>query len=79
MVGAAEIVGRTPPALTKAVDRLESDLYVSLLTRTGRGVSPTPAGLFLLEQTRGLAGSLPQCGSKLLRACSRKRTNPPFI
>ncbi|MDH2327245.1 LysR family transcriptional regulator [Cereibacter sp. SYSU M97828] len=54
VVAAAGVVGRTPPALTKAVRRLEDQLGATLFTRVGRGVAPTEAALFLAERTTGL-------------------------
>jgi DNA-binding transcriptional LysR family regulator len=51
---AADALGVTQPALTKAVRRLESTLAVRLLERTARGVAPTAIGAALYERTRVL-------------------------
>ena len=45
---AAESLGKTQPALTVHVQRLEADLGVRLLERSGRQVHLTPAGEILL-------------------------------
>lgn len=55
---AAEAVGRTPPALTKAVRRLEDHLGATLFTRAGRGLKPTDAARFLVERTQGVVEHL---------------------
>ncbi len=58
--GAAERLGVTPSAVTKAVQRLEQRLGVRLLMRTSRSVRPTDEGETILAcyrdaVTRGLA------------------------
>lgn len=58
VAAAAETVGRTPPALTKAVRRLEDQLEAVLFTRVGRGVAPTEAAIFLAERTTGVVEQL---------------------
>ena len=50
---AADALGVTQPALTKAVRRLEAEIGARLLERTPRGVAPTFMGQALLKQ--GLA------------------------
>jgi len=45
---AADSLGKTQPALTVHVQRLEADLGVRLLERSGRQISLTPAGQILL-------------------------------
>lgn len=55
---AAQRLGVTQPALTKAVRRLEQDLGVQLFTRTARGVSPTEAGTAILRHARRMRASL---------------------
>jgi LysR family hydrogen peroxide-inducible transcriptional activator len=45
---AADSLGKTQPALTVHVQRLEADLGVTLFERTGKQVSMTPAGEILL-------------------------------
>jgi DNA-binding transcriptional LysR family regulator len=51
---AAERLGRTKPALTKCVHRLEAALGAKLFQREGRGIAITPAGSLLLAQARRL-------------------------
>ncbi|MBJ3774573.1 LysR family transcriptional regulator [Acuticoccus mangrovi] len=51
---AAERVGRTKPALTKAVRRLEDSLGARLFHREGRGKRLTEVGEALLERARRL-------------------------
>ncbi|RQP05986.1 MAG: LysR family transcriptional regulator [Paracoccus sp. BP8] len=58
VASAADAVGRTPPALTKAVRRLEDQLGAALFTRVGRGVEPTEAAIFLAERTMGVVEQL---------------------
>jgi DNA-binding transcriptional LysR family regulator len=52
---AAESLGLTQPALSKAIRRLETGLSVVLLERTARGVAATAAGLALLARSREFA------------------------
>jgi DNA-binding transcriptional LysR family regulator len=49
---AASRLGVTPSALSHSMRQLEKRLGVRLLHRTTRSVSPTDAGLRLLEQLR---------------------------
>ena len=52
----ARSLGRTQPAVSQHVSRLERELGVALLERTRRGVAPTEAGRVLHEAARdGLA------------------------
>lgn len=51
---AADRLGRTKPALTKCVRRLEAALDTKLFQRDGRGIVLTPAGNILLTQARRL-------------------------
>lgn len=51
---AAEHLGRSQPALTKCIRRLETRLDAALFERKGRGISLTPVGEMLLAQTRRL-------------------------
>lgn len=43
-----------PSAISKRIAQMETDLGVTLLTRTRRGVLPTPAGLAVLENARSV-------------------------
>jgi DNA-binding transcriptional LysR family regulator len=49
---AAERLGRTQPALTKCVQRLETEVRAELFTRTARGLSLTRVGEVLLSRAR---------------------------
>ena len=49
---AAQRLGRTQPALTKSVRRLESDIGAALFERSGRGLRLTSVGEVLLARTR---------------------------
>jgi DNA-binding transcriptional LysR family regulator len=51
---AAEILGLSPPALSKSLKRLEQSLQVKLLTRTPKGVDLTPEGTTLLRRVHDL-------------------------
>ena len=57
---AANRLGRTPPALTKAIRRLEDELGSTLFERRGRGIEPTEAARYLVSQTRGMSHRLGQ-------------------
>lgn len=52
MARVAEQSHIAPSAISKRISQLESNLGVSLLTRTRRGVQPTAAGLALVEHAR---------------------------
>ena len=49
---AADALGISQPALTKAVRRVESQLGVTLFERSARGMSPTSAGLQFIDRAR---------------------------
>ena len=51
---AAELLNYSPSGVSQLVSALESDLGLSLLIRTRRGVSPSPAGEALLPAIRTL-------------------------
>jgi DNA-binding transcriptional LysR family regulator len=55
---AAQALGITQPALTKAVRRMEDETGVRLFDRTGRGVQPTVYGEAMLRHARNLRASL---------------------
>ncbi len=50
--GAARQLGMSQPALTRALQQLESDLGVTLMRRSGQGVSVTDAGTAFLSRAR---------------------------
>lgn len=52
--GAAEEMGVTQPAVTKAIQRVEAEFGVMLFERSGRGVNLTSAGLRAAEQLKRL-------------------------
>ena len=52
---AATALKLTQPTITRQLAALEADLNVTLLERTGRTVSLTPAGLDLLDHVRAMA------------------------
>jgi DNA-binding transcriptional LysR family regulator len=51
---AAENVGLTQPAVSRAIADLEDTIGVRLFDRTNRGVEETPQGRILLDRTRGM-------------------------
>ncbi|GAA5233005.1 LysR family transcriptional regulator [Verticiella sediminum] len=53
---AADALGISQPALSKAIRRLEAEFGVRLLERTPRGVAPTPIGEALYQRARLLGG-----------------------
>jgi DNA-binding transcriptional LysR family regulator len=55
---AAEKVGRTQPALTKSVRRLEADIGAELFERSGRGLRLTSVGEVLFARTRQLRNAV---------------------
>ena len=54
---AAERLGRTQPALTKSMQRLEASFGTPLFSRAGRGIQLTPVGEVLLGRARLLRGA----------------------
>lgn len=57
---AANEIGLTQPALSKAIAELEGTVGVQLFDRTNRGVTPTPHGEVLLRRARGVFEELRQ-------------------
>lgn len=55
---AAEALGLSQPALTRAIRRLEALAGQSLFVRHARGVDPTPAGASLIERARRIQGEV---------------------
>src|SRR3546814_12755053 len=51
---AAEVLGLSQPSLSRQIHLLETELRHHLLTRTGRGGEPTPAGLRFLAHAKAL-------------------------
>jgi DNA-binding transcriptional LysR family regulator len=58
MARAAESLGVTQPALTKAIQRLERRVGVPLLVRSSLGAEPTEAGRAFLARSRALTRDL---------------------
>lgn len=54
LAAAARTLQRSPPAITRALSALESRFGVSLVERTTRRLSPTPAGLALFERAKSV-------------------------
>lgn len=52
LAAAARKLRRSPPAITRALASLESRFAASLIERTTRNMSPTPAGLTLYERAK---------------------------
>lgn len=57
LTAAAKALGLTQPTLSRQIDALEKELSLVLFERSGRGLTPTPAGIELLEHVRGMAES----------------------
>ncbi|MEU6769741.1 LysR family transcriptional regulator [Streptomyces sp. NPDC046759] len=70
---AAERLGISPPPLSRAVRRLETDLGVVLLERTTHSVGLTPAGEVLLEEARLALDALEAAGRRTQRAAGPHR------
>ena len=51
---AAPVLGLTQPALSWQVGKLETELGVELLSRNGRGVNLTEAGVVFLRRAKAL-------------------------
>ena len=49
---AADALGLSQPALTKAVQRLEAQVGVTLFERTANGMTPTPAAELCAQHVR---------------------------
>ncbi len=62
---AAEEAHIEPSAISKRIAQLEADLGVPLLDRSRRGVSPTGAGLALLEHARTVLFTVERIGSDI--------------
>jgi DNA-binding transcriptional LysR family regulator len=55
---AAASLGYTASAVSQHVAALQRETGLALLTRVGRGIEPTPAGLALAEEIEGVLGRL---------------------
>ncbi|KAF2775906.1 MULTISPECIES: LysR family transcriptional regulator [unclassified Streptomyces] len=65
---AAERLGISPPPLSRAIRRLETELGVTLFERTTHSVSRTPAGDVLLAEARFALDALEAAGRRARRA-----------
>ncbi len=64
---AAQVLGVAQPALSRQVRLLEVELRQNLLTRNGRGATPTQAGQVLLEHGRGILHQVERAREELAR------------
>ncbi|MBM3387472.1 MAG: LysR family transcriptional regulator [Betaproteobacteria bacterium] len=64
---AAQVLGVAQPALSRQVRLLEVELRQHLLTRNGRGATPTEAGQMLLEHGRGILHQVERAREALAR------------
>ena len=55
---AAEKLGRTQPALSKSIRRLEEEIGAALFRRAGRGITLTETGHALLNRARAIRQSV---------------------
>ncbi len=55
---AAEVLGYSPSAVSQQVSGLQRSAGIPLLTKVGRGLEPTPAGIALAGRVDGLLGEL---------------------
>ncbi|MER6126641.1 LysR family transcriptional regulator [Streptomyces sp. NPDC001795] len=65
---AAERLGISPPPLSRAIRRLETELGVTLFERTTHSVALTPAGEVLLREARIALDALQAAGRRTQRA-----------
>jgi len=64
---AANALNIAQPALSRQIRLLEVELHQNLLTRNGRGASPTEAGKLLLEHGRGILHQISRAKEELGR------------
>lgn len=65
LLGAAQSVGLTQSAVTKALQEAEAVIGARLFDRTNRGVSPTPEGQVLIAHARLILSQLRHAGQEL--------------
>ncbi|WP_329222903.1 LysR family transcriptional regulator [Streptomyces sp. NBC_01485] len=73
---AAERLGISPPPLSRAIRRLETELGVTLFARTTHSVALTPAGTVLLTEARTALDALEAAGRRARRAAA---TEPRLV
>lgn len=69
---AALRLGRTQPAISRAIAQLESTVGVNLFTRMKRRCSPTPAGEILLARAHRVFSHLASISGRLARTVSNR-------
>ncbi|NDV11821.1 LysR family transcriptional regulator [Crenobacter caeni] len=62
---AAERLGQTPSGISRTISRLESQLGISLITRTTRRLDLTEEGRWLLERARAILAELAETEAQL--------------
>jgi LysR family transcriptional regulator, regulator for bpeEF and oprC len=75
---AAERLGITPAAVSKAIQRLEEDLGVQLLNRTTRRVAPSPEGEIFLARCQEAMAQI-RAGRELLAMARRDPTGELWV
>jgi DNA-binding transcriptional LysR family regulator len=65
LMGAARKLGAQQPTLSRHVAELEAQLGAPLFERTGRGVTPTAAGLAIADAARQMAAGADQLAQQL--------------
>ncbi|WP_153397892.1 LysR family transcriptional regulator [Ornithinicoccus halotolerans] len=56
--GAADALGYSPSAISQQISQLQKEVGITLLSRVGRGIEPTPAGRALAARVDGVLGEL---------------------
>lgn len=56
--GAAEILGRSQPAVSKGLQQAEAELGTKIFLRTSRGVHPTEIGSAIITRARVISGEM---------------------
>ncbi len=64
---AAKVLDVSQPAVTRSLQNLEHSVETTLLERTSRGVTPTPAGQVFYEHARGILSQVERSVSALAR------------
>lgn len=67
ITAAATALRLSQPSLSVAIGRLETELGVTLLVRSPRGVEPTSAGRYLLDASSRVLGDVEEIGRNLQR------------
>ena len=75
VTGAARLLGRSQPAVTRLIQDLEADIGYALLHRSGPRISPTARGLLFHAEVERHLASLPTSasGRTLSVSMSRRR------